>query len=183
MRSPRRINLARAFGPWHCHETGGDKMQYIFQGNNQIEPFTRRSLRAGKTVLAVVAALLTLSQQSLAGSVKVCRTFDIATPLMSNLIVPAGSLFRDNGRLDDPLATFTGDRWQLRVETIVPGIMPPLQECVRILARITSDSSVKSVSAADNRAFVYAGSSNLLDLAAPSEELLSLKATIFDQVP
>ena len=118
-----------------------------------------------------------------AGTLLVCRTVDIASPLNSNLVIPAGTLFRDNGRADDPLAAFTRDYWQLRLETIVPAIMPPLQQCVRVLVRVTSDSSVKSVAAADNRAFVYAGSSNLLDPSEASEELLSLQATVLDRVP
>jgi hypothetical protein len=118
-----------------------------------------------------------------AATLLVCRTFDIASPLMSNLVIPAGSLFRDNGRADDPLAAFTGDYWQLRLETIAPAIMPPQQQCLLVLVRITSDSSVKSVAAADNRTFVYSGSSSLLDQPETSEALLSLKASVVDQVP
>ena len=102
---------------------------------------------------------------------------------MSNLVIPAGTLFRDNGRADDPLAAFTGDRWQLRLETVAPAILPPLQQCVQVLVRVTSDSSVKSVAAADNRTFVYSGSGSLLDQPETSEDLLSLQASVLDQVP
>jgi len=136
----------------------------------------------GAAVTLLLAFSLLAATRVAADSIQICRTFDIASPLMSNLLIPAGSLFRDNGRLDDPLASFTGDRWQLRLETVVPAIMPPLQQCIRVVARVTGDSSVKSVAGADNRAFVYAGSSNLLDLSEPSEDLLSLKATVVDQV-
>jgi hypothetical protein len=48
--------------------------------------------------------------------------------------------------------------------------------------RITSDSSVKSVSAADNRTFLYAGSNNFLEPAG-SEGFFTLTATVVDQVP
>jgi hypothetical protein len=97
---------------------------------------------------------------------------------MTDLVIPANSLFRDTGRSDDPLAAFTNDIWQLRLETITVAILQPLQQCVTVQVRVTSDSSVKSVAPADNRMFVYAGSNNLLDLARPSEDLLSLKGTV-----
>ncbi len=126
---------------------------------------------------------LAWSNGAAAATLRVCRTFDIASPLMANLVIPAGTLFRDNGRADDPLAAFTRDYWQLRLETIAPAIMQPLQQCAQVLVRVTSDSSVKSVAAADNRAFVYAGSSDLLEQSQPSEELLSLQATVLDRVP
>lgn len=118
-----------------------------------------------------------------AGTIRICRTFDIAAPSTSNLVVPASSLFRDNGRADDPLAAFTGDRWQLRLQTIALTVMQPLQQCVNVLARVTSDSSVKSVSAADNRTFVYAGSYDLLEQPEAPESLFTLTAQVVDQVP
>src|SRR5690242_17490854 len=111
-----------------------------------------------------------------AATLEVCRPFDLATPLMSGLAIPRGSLYRDNGRADDPLAAFTGDYWQLRLETVGPAVIAPLRQCTRVLVRVTSDSSVKAVSAADNRRFVYAGSSMLLDRRDESEELLSTRA-------
>ena len=141
-------------------------------------PLPRAPTGAVLTLLAIIS-----SHGAAAATLQVCRTFDIAAPLKSNFVVPAGSLFRDNGRADDPLAQFTGDLWQLRLETIADAIMPPLQQCVRVLVRVTSDSSVKSVAAADDRTFVYSGSSDLLTATDPSETLLSLKATLLDQVP
>jgi len=39
------------------------------------------------------------------------------------------------------------------------------------------------VSLADNRNFVYAGTSNLLDTHPPTEEMLSLVGRVLDQVP
>jgi hypothetical protein len=131
----------------------------------------------------VLAMALAWPDGAAAATLLVCRTFDIASPLMSNLVIPAGTLFRDNGRADDPLAAFTRDYWQLRLETIAPAIMPPLQQCARVLVRVTSDSSVKSVAAVDNRAFVYAGSNLLLDKPLESEELLTLTGKVLDQVP
>jgi len=136
----------------------------------------------GKAVLFIAAVWL-LSAKASAASLLICRTLDVVTPLKTNLVVPSGSLFRDDGRADDPLAKFTGDIWQLRLETIGPAVFPPLQECARVFVRITSDSSVKSVAAADNRMFVYSGSSDLLDPPAASEALLTLKASVIDQVP
>ncbi len=102
---------------------------------------------------------------------------------MAQLTVPAGSLFRDNGRADDPLAAFNGDKWQLRLETVANVVIPVLRSCVRAQVRVTGDSSVKSVSVADNRAFVYAGSALLIDRPDVSEELLSTKGRVLDQVP
>jgi hypothetical protein len=113
----------------------------------------------------------------------VCRTIDVAAPLTSQLLVPEGTLFRDDGRFDDPLAAFSGDRWQLRLETVADVVIPPLQECVPVLVRITSDSSVKAVSAAENRRFVYAGSNRLIDRPLESEAILSLRGRVLDQVP
>jgi hypothetical protein len=118
-----------------------------------------------------------------AATLAVCRQMDSANPSTTALLIPAGSLFRDTGRVDDPLAAFTGDRWRLRLETIVDAAIPPLRECVLIWVRITSDSSVKSVSLADNRNFIYAGNSNLLDANPPSEALLTLVGRVLDQVP
>jgi hypothetical protein len=118
-----------------------------------------------------------------AATLAVCRQMDSANPSTTALSIPAGSLFRDTGRVDDPLAAFTGDRWRLRLETIVDAAIPPLRECVLIWVRITSDSSVKSVSLADNRNFIYAGNSNLLDANPPSEALLTLVGRVLDQVP
>ena len=118
-----------------------------------------------------------------AATLAVCRQMDSASPSTTALFVPAGSLFRDTGRVDDPLAAFTGDRWQLRLETIVDATIPPLRECVLVWVRVTSDSSVKSVSLADNRNFVYAGNSSLLDAIPPSEELLTVVGRVLDQVP
>ena len=97
--------------------------------------------------------------------------------------MPAGTLFRDNGRADDPIAAFDGDRWQLRLETIAPAAIPALRNCTRTLVRVASDSSVKAVAAADNRSFVYAGSAMLLDPPVQSEELLGLRGRVLDQVP
>ena len=102
---------------------------------------------------------------------------------MGSLTIPAGSLFRDNGRADDPLAAFNGDRWQLRLETIAPVVIPELRACARVQVRITSDSSVKSVSVADNRTFLYTGSSQLIDPPEESEELFSTRGRVVDQVP
>ena len=141
---------------------------------------------AGRVCFAVAAIgiLHTASVAPAAGAtLTVCRTFDIASPLMSDLVIPAHSLFRDNGRTDDPLRAFTEDRWQLRLETIVATVLPPLERCVPVLVRITSDSAVRSVAATDNRTFVYAGSNDLLDETPPSEDLFSLTATVRDQVP
>ncbi|HJV40526.1 hypothetical protein [Caulobacter sp.] len=131
------------------------------------------------TPLVFAAVPLTAQAATLA----VCRQMDSASPSTTALFIPAGSLFRDTGRIDDPLAAFTGDRWQLRLETIVDATIPPLRECVLVWVRITSDSSVKSVSLADNRNLVYAGNSNLLDATPPSEELLTLVGRVLDQVP
>jgi hypothetical protein len=97
--------------------------------------------------------------------------------------VPAGSLFRDNGRGDDPLAAFTRDYWQIRLETLSDITIPALGQCASVLVRVTSDSSVKAVGVGDNRRFVYAGSSDLLREEVPSEALLSLIGIVLDQVP
>ena len=117
-----------------------------------------------------------------AATLEICRAITGAEPL-AKLTIPAGSLFRDNGRADDPLAAFNGDKWQLRLVTFSDALIPTLRSCVRVQVRITSDSSVKSVSVADNRSFVYAGSALLLDRPLESEELLSVKGRVLDQVP
>lgn len=110
----------------------------------------------------------------------VCRTLDVGGAPSAPLTVPAGSLFRDTGRADDPLAAFTADHWALRLETVAPATIPPLQTCIAVQARITSDSAVKAVGRADNRALVYAGSSDLLATDPPGEDLLSLTAVVID---
>ena len=61
--------------------------------------------------------------------------------------------------------------------------VPQLGQCVRVLVRITSDSTTKFVSAADGRRFIYAGSAELLDATPPSEELLSARGRVVDSVP
>jgi hypothetical protein len=127
--------------------------------------------------------VLLMAAPAEAGTIRICRTFDIAAPLKSDLVVPANSLFRDNGRADDPLAAFNGERWQMRLVTIAPAVMPPLRQCVDVLARVTSDSSVKSVAAADNRTFIYAGSYDLLEQPEIPESLFTLTARVLDQVP
>jgi hypothetical protein len=136
-----------------------------------------------RCLAAGIAALLLATTPVGAATLLICRTIDAATPVERNLTIPAQSVFRDNGRADDPLAPFGNDRWQLRLETIQPAVMVPLQACARVLVRVASDSSVKTVSAADNRAFVYAGSNDLLNQTPPSEDLISLKASVLDQVP
>lgn len=123
------------------------------------------------------------AQASQAATLAVCRAVDVSGPKIASLRVPAASLFRDNGRADDPLAAFTRDYWQIRLETISEVEIPALSQCATVLVRVTSDSSVKAVGVADNRRFVYAGSNNLLDQSPPSEELLSLVGVVLDQVP
>lgn len=132
------------------------------------------------TALLVVLALVPETIE--AATLEICRAISAAEP-MAMLTVPAGSLFRDNGRADDPLAAFNGDKWQLRLETIADAVIPKLRTCVRVQVRVTSDLSVKSVSVADTRTFVYAGSSQLIDRPDVSEELLSTKGRVLDQVP
>jgi len=143
-----------------------------------IRTATRRGLAAAAMLAAALAAL-----PARAATLAVCRQMDSVSPSTTALFIPAGSLFRDTGRVDDPLAAFTGDKWQLRLETIVDAAIPPLRECVLVWVRITSDSSVKAVSLADNRNFVYAGNSSLLDTHPPTEEMLSLVGRVLDQVP
>ena len=146
-------------------------------------PGVRTPFRPGLSAVTLVAAFFLAATPAEAASLWVCRTFDVASPLTPPLTVPANSLFRDNGRADDPLAAFTLDRWQLRLETIQPVILQPLQQCAAALVRVTSDSSVKSVAAADNRTFVYVGSSDLLQTSPMSEDLLSLTGAVLDRVP
>jgi hypothetical protein len=140
----------------------------------------RPSSRWSATALTIVLALTPGVTD--AATLEVCRAISVAEPL-AKLTVPAGSLFRDNGRADDPLAAFNGDKWQLRLETITDAIIVPLQTCARVQVRVTSDSSVKSVSVAENRAFIYAGSSQMIDRPDESEDLLSTKGRVLDQVP
>lgn len=71
----------------------------------------------------------------------------------------------------------------MRLETINAATIAPLSQCVSALVRITSDSSVKAVGVGDNRRFVYAGSSDLLNTDVPSEEILGLIGIVLDQVP
>jgi hypothetical protein len=132
---------------------------------------------------AALVCMLLLPSAVRAGTLQVCRTIDLAGPLGSSLTIPRGSLYRDNGRADDPLADFNGERWQLRLETIADALIPPLQQCVRTLVRITSDSSVKAVSVGDNRRFVYLGTSRIIDRPDEPEELLTTKGRVLDQVP
>ena len=139
-------------------------------------PGSRWRATAFALVLALAPAV------AAAATLEICRAISVAEPL-AKLTVPAGSLFRDNGRADDPLAAFNGDKWQLRLETITDVVIPPLGTCVRVQVRVTSDSSVKTVSVAENRAFIYAGSALLLDRPLESEELLTAKGRVLDQVP
>ncbi|CAH2602902.1 conserved protein of unknown function [Rhodovastum atsumiense] len=118
-----------------------------------------------------------------AATLLVCREVDLAAPIMAPLTIPAGSLYRDDGRADDPVAAFSGDRWQLRLETIEPVVIPPLASCVRVRVRITSDSSIKSVAVGDNRRFVYAGSSLMLDAPEASEAVMTTRGRVLDSVP
>ena len=136
----------------------------------------------GWVITASAIALSVLSGPADAATFQICRTVD-AAELFGRLVIPADSLFRDNGRADDPLAAFNGDRWPLRVETVSEVVIPALQSCARVQVRITGDSSVKSVSVGDNRTFIYAGSGRLLDRPDETEELLSAKGRVLDQVP
>lgn len=113
---------------------------------------------------------------------EICRGLNLGSNL-DVLEIPQGTLFRDDGRADDPLADFSGDKWQLRVETLYRIEIDRLSNCVRVLVRITSDSSTKSVAASDNRRFVYAGSANLLDDRLPSETLLTTRGRVIDSIP
>jgi hypothetical protein len=136
----------------------------------------------GRSMMAA-AGLLALPRPALAATLLVCRAFDSAMAPAGALLVPAGSLFRDNGRADDPLAAYGNDRWQLRLVTVTDVMIVPLQQCVRVPVRITGDSSVKSVSVVDNRSLIYAGSDNLLDRPDEPEELLTVTGRVLDQVP
>ncbi len=132
---------------------------------------------------ALVALALCAATPAKAAWFEVCRGLNLGDPNLAPLLVPQGTLFRDNGRADDPLADFTGDKWQLRVETLMKAEIPQLDRCVRVLVRITSDSSTRSVMASDGRRFVYAGSANLLDDRLPSEDLLTVRGRVLDSVP
>ncbi len=134
-------------------------------------------------MLAAGVVLTTPAAGAHAATLLICRVFDTATPPIRALVVPAGSLFRDTGRSDDPLAAFTGDAWSLRLETVGDTVIPSLRACARAPVRITSDSSVKAVSANDNRTFVYAGSNLLLDAPEGSEEIFGLTGKVLDQAP
>lgn len=131
---------------------------------------------------ALIVGFVLMANPSSAATFEICRTLGTAD-LTARLVIPAGSLFRDNGRADDPLVAFTGDRWRLRLETIVQVEIPELRPCVWVQVRVTSDLSVKSVSMADNRTFLYAGSSDLIDPPDESEALFSTKGRVIDQVP
>ena len=146
-------------------------------GTAHCGPAPRHIARA----LAALAVLVTTPAH--AGWFEICRGLNIGGPAMQALAVPQGSLFRDNGRADDPLADYGGERWQARVETLYRVEVPQLGQCVRVLVRITSDSTTKFVSAADGRRFIYAGSAELLDATPPSEELLSARGRVVDSVP
>ena len=135
-----------------------------------------------RRAVVAFAAWLLLAASARAATFEVCRGLGTAET-DGNLLIPAGSLFRDNGRADDPLAAFTADRWQLRLETTFPVVIPSLQACTRVQVRITSDSSVRSVSAGDNRAFLYTGSSQVVDRPDESEALQSTRGRVIDQVP
>lgn len=102
---------------------------------------------------------------------------------MSPLVVPAGILFKDDGRADDPLRAFTNDKWQLKLETITPTVIPPLDQCGRVLVRITSDSATRSVGASDNRLFIFAGNANILDQNPLPEDIMILRGRVLDSVP
>jgi hypothetical protein len=133
--------------------------------------------------MMAAAGMMVVAWPAQAATLQVCRAFDSAMAPAGVLMVPAGSLFRDNGRADDPLAAFGNDRWQLRLVTVSNVVIVALQQCIRVPVRVTGDSSVKSVSAADNRNLIYAGSDTLLDRADESEELLTVTGRVLDQVP
>jgi hypothetical protein len=144
-----------------------------------------RSVSRPKALAFALAAAVvsTTPAAGRAATLLICRVYDTATPPIRALVVPAGSLFRDTGRSDDPLAAFTGDAWSLRLETVGDTVIPSLRACARTPVRITSDSSVKAVSVNDNRTFVYAGSNLLLDAPEASEEIFGLTGKILDQAP
>jgi len=131
---------------------------------------------------AALAVALALPRPAAAGTFLVCRLVDLAAPLMSPLLVPAESLFRDNGRADDPLAPYGNDRWQLRLVTVADVVIAPLNECATVQVRVVSDSQVKAVTNADNRMFVYAGSYRMMDRPGETEELMSVRGRVLDQV-
>jgi len=131
--------------------------------------------------VALIAGLA-IPRAAEAGTLLVCRVMDLAAPLMSRLVVPAESLFRDNGRADDPLAPFGNDRWQLRLVTVADVVIQPLNECATVQVRVVSDSQVKAVTNADNRMFVYAGTYRMMDQPGGTEELMSVRGRVLDQV-
>ena len=57
------------------------------------------------------------------------------------------------------------------------------EQCGRVLVRITSDSSVRSVHASDNRLFVFAGNANILDQDPLPEDIMILRGRVLDSVP
>ena len=132
---------------------------------------------------ALVALAVLAATPAHADWFEICRGLNLGGPSMQALEVPKGSLFRDNGRADDPLAAYGGEHWQLRLETLYRVAVPQLGQCVRVLVRITSDSAPKFVAASDGRRFVYAGSADLLDAVPPSEALLSAQGRVVDSVP
>ena len=132
---------------------------------------------------ALVALAVLVASPARAAWFDICRGINLGGPAMRAMVVPKGTLFRDNGRADDPLADFTGDKWQLRLETLYGVEIPQIGQCVRVLVRITGDSATKFVAATDGRRFVYAGAADLLDPIPPSEELLSARGRVVDSVP
>src|SRR5262245_11729159 len=102
---------------------------------NRVRPRDGRVLPAVPALLALLACLA--PQGAEAAALAVCRTIDLSGRATPAVMVPAGSLFRDDGRADDPLRAFTRDYWQLRLETIADVIIAPLDECTLALVRVT----------------------------------------------
>jgi hypothetical protein len=130
----------------------------------------------------VLASIAVAPLPATASTLLICRTFDPAAAVPGALVGPSGSVFRDNGRMDDPLAAFGGERVNLRIVTGTSLVIPPLSECGTVTARIASDSGVRAVTPADARMLVYAGSMDLLNEDVPSEEILTLRARALDQI-
>jgi hypothetical protein len=63
-----------------------------------------------------------------AATLKVCGDPNMAEVLMGKFVIPADSLFRGNGRLNDPLAAFNGDHWQIRLTTVTGVVIFTLPE-------------------------------------------------------
>jgi len=148
-------------------------------------PHTQAKRWPAPSHLAALFAAMTLlaATPAKADWFNICRGLNLGGFAMRPMIVPKGTLFRDNGRADDPLADFSGDKWQLRLETLYAAEIPQISQCVRVLVRITSDSTTKFVSVNDGRRFIYAGAADLLDPIPPSEELLSATGRVVDSVP